>query len=205
MEADTPLQNKNNIIIININCACFWKGVVYYSWNLMTWFWPQISFWYSGSEPYRLYNLDVFEYELDSRMALYGSIPVMVAHRLVMISPWIYCKQLYKIGPIWLINVLQGCALAEPSGCWRLTFAFGQVGNSLVFAPNLLAGCPGSQGFRGYGLPTTVVLFFECRLVLVLTRSTSRQHLHSLAFISTLALFSRIVCLLGVCTVMYSY
>ena len=36
---------------------------------------------FSGSEPYRLYNLDVFEYELDSRMALYGSIPVMIAHR----------------------------------------------------------------------------------------------------------------------------
>lgn len=34
----------------------------------------------TGSEPYRLYNLDVFEYELDSRMALYGSIPYMVAH-----------------------------------------------------------------------------------------------------------------------------
>ncbi|KAJ7374235.1 hypothetical protein OS493_007312 [Desmophyllum pertusum] len=33
-----------------------------------------------GSEPYRLYNLDVFEYELESRMALYGSIPVMIAH-----------------------------------------------------------------------------------------------------------------------------
>ncbi|XP_063543327.1 neutral alpha-glucosidase AB isoform X2 [Cydia strobilella] len=34
----------------------------------------------SGGEPYRLYNLDVFEYELDSRMALYGAIPVMYAH-----------------------------------------------------------------------------------------------------------------------------
>jgi alpha 1,3-glucosidase len=34
----------------------------------------------SYSEPYRLYNLDVFEYELDEPMALYGSIPVMVAH-----------------------------------------------------------------------------------------------------------------------------
>lgn len=33
------------------------------------------------SEPYRLYNLDVFEYELDNPMALYGSIPVMLAHR----------------------------------------------------------------------------------------------------------------------------
>jgi len=40
-------------------------------------------FFSSGSEPYRLYNLDVFEYELDSRMALYGSIPVLIAHRLV--------------------------------------------------------------------------------------------------------------------------
>jgi alpha 1,3-glucosidase len=29
-------------------------------------------------EPYRLYNLDVFEYELDSPMALYGSIPFMM-------------------------------------------------------------------------------------------------------------------------------
>lgn len=30
--------------------------------------------------PYRLYNLDVFEYELDNPMALYGSIPFLVAH-----------------------------------------------------------------------------------------------------------------------------
>ncbi|RKP36332.1 glycosyl hydrolases family 31-domain-containing protein [Dimargaris cristalligena] len=33
------------------------------------------------SEPYRLYNLDVFEYIMDSPMALYGSIPFMTAHR----------------------------------------------------------------------------------------------------------------------------
>ncbi len=35
------------------------------------------------SEPYRLYNLDVFEYELDQTMSLYGSIPFMLAHGLV--------------------------------------------------------------------------------------------------------------------------
>lgn len=29
-------------------------------------------------EPYRLYNLDVFEYEYHSPMALYGSIPYLV-------------------------------------------------------------------------------------------------------------------------------
>ncbi|GAB0095795.1 neutral alpha-glucosidase AB [Sergentomyia squamirostris] len=33
-----------------------------------------------GTEPYRLYNLDVFEYELDNGMALYGSIPVIYGH-----------------------------------------------------------------------------------------------------------------------------
>lgn len=31
-------------------------------------------------EPYRLYNLDVFEYELNSTMALYGSIPYVISH-----------------------------------------------------------------------------------------------------------------------------
>ncbi|RWS14928.1 neutral alpha-glucosidase AB-like isoform X1 [Dinothrombium tinctorium] len=33
-----------------------------------------------GGDPYRLYNLDVFEYELQSRMALYGAIPFILAH-----------------------------------------------------------------------------------------------------------------------------
>ncbi|RIA86837.1 glycosyl hydrolases family 31 protein [Glomus cerebriforme] len=33
------------------------------------------------NDPYRLYNLDVFEYDLDSPTALYGSIPFMLAHR----------------------------------------------------------------------------------------------------------------------------
>ena len=32
------------------------------------------------TDPYRLFNTDVFEYELDSRMALYGSVPMMIAH-----------------------------------------------------------------------------------------------------------------------------
>ncbi len=37
----------------------------------------------SDREPFRLYNLDVFEYELDSPMTLYGSIPYMIAHRFI--------------------------------------------------------------------------------------------------------------------------
>ncbi|KAG0328218.1 hypothetical protein BGZ99_005884 [Dissophora globulifera] len=32
------------------------------------------------SEPYRLYNLDVFEYEANNPMALYGSVPFMLGH-----------------------------------------------------------------------------------------------------------------------------
>lgn len=35
----------------------------------------------SDGEPYRLYNLDVFAYELHSRLGLYGSVPLLVAHR----------------------------------------------------------------------------------------------------------------------------
>lgn len=33
------------------------------------------------NEPYRLYNADVFEYEIDSPMTLYGSIPFMQAQK----------------------------------------------------------------------------------------------------------------------------
>lgn len=33
------------------------------------------------TDPYRLYNSDVFEYEMDSPMTLYGAIPFMQAHR----------------------------------------------------------------------------------------------------------------------------
>ncbi|GAA5975399.1 hypothetical protein JCM11641_004253 [Rhodosporidiobolus odoratus] len=33
------------------------------------------------TDPYRLYNLDVFEYEADSEMALYGAVPFLQAHR----------------------------------------------------------------------------------------------------------------------------
>ena len=35
-----------------------------------------------SSDPHRLYNLDVFEYDLDVPMALYGSIPFVVGHAL---------------------------------------------------------------------------------------------------------------------------
>ncbi|RLV90833.1 Glucosidase 2 subunit alpha [Spathaspora sp. JA1] len=31
-----------------------------------------------GKDPYRLYNVDIFEYDLDSRLAMYGSIPFLL-------------------------------------------------------------------------------------------------------------------------------
>jgi alpha 1,3-glucosidase len=34
----------------------------------------------TATDPYRLYNLDVFEYELHNTMALYGSVPFVMAH-----------------------------------------------------------------------------------------------------------------------------
>ena len=33
------------------------------------------------TDPYRFYNLDVFEYELQETMALYGSIPFMISQK----------------------------------------------------------------------------------------------------------------------------
>ena len=32
-------------------------------------------------QPYRLYNLDVFEYVDDSTFGLYGAVPLLLAHR----------------------------------------------------------------------------------------------------------------------------
>ncbi|XP_059811360.1 neutral alpha-glucosidase AB isoform X2 [Hypanus sabinus] len=35
-----------------------------------------------GGDPYRLYNLDVFQYEIFNPMALYGAVPLMLAHNV---------------------------------------------------------------------------------------------------------------------------
>ncbi|TNN17347.1 Neutral alpha-glucosidase AB isoform 2 [Schistosoma japonicum] len=45
----------------------------------------------SDGDPYRLYNLDVFEYEVNSKMALYGSVPVIWGH-----------NQNNTVGVLWL-------------------------------------------------------------------------------------------------------
>ena len=35
----------------------------------------------SDTDPYRLFNVDVFEYDIKNPMALYGSVPYMLAHK----------------------------------------------------------------------------------------------------------------------------
>ncbi|PSC68247.1 putative glucan 1,3-alpha-glucosidase [Micractinium conductrix] len=77
------------------------------------------------SEPYRLYNLDVFEYLHDSPFGLYGSIPLLMAHRAGQ-----------TIGAFWLnsaemfVDVEQGAAGAgtqwfAESGVLDLFFLLG--------------------------------------------------------------------------------
>jgi len=49
------------------------------------------------SEPYRLYNLDVFEYLHESPFGLYGSIPFMVAHKAGLTTGvfWLNAAEMY--------------------------------------------------------------------------------------------------------------
>ncbi len=38
-------------------------------------------YYFSDTDPYRLFNLDVFEYDIQNPMSLYGSVPYMLAHK----------------------------------------------------------------------------------------------------------------------------
>ena len=44
------------------------------------------------SEPYRLYNLDVFEYAVDTPFGLYGSIPLLWAQRSDLTLAAFWCE-----------------------------------------------------------------------------------------------------------------
>ncbi|XP_049266714.1 neutral alpha-glucosidase AB isoform X1 [Rhipicephalus sanguineus] len=56
-----------------------------------------------SSDPVRMYNLDVFEYEVDSVMALYGSVPLMLAH-----------SETRTVGVLWL-NAAETWVDIEPN------------------------------------------------------------------------------------------
>lgn len=62
-----------------------------------------------GRDPYRLFNLDVFEYELDSEMALYGAVPILYAHDAEKTSAvlwlnaaetWVDIEKPHKLGGV---------------------------------------------------------------------------------------------------------
>lgn len=55
----------------------------------------------ADTEPYRLYNLDVFEYLHESPFGLYGAIPVMVAHKLGLTTGVFWCVGFHALGHIW--------------------------------------------------------------------------------------------------------
>ncbi|CAH8567370.1 unnamed protein product [Schistosoma rodhaini] len=66
----------------------------------------------SDGDPYRLYNLDVFEYEVYNKMALYGSVPVMWGH-----------NQNNTVGVLWL----------NPSETW-IDIDYSDSKNSGIFS-----------------------------------------------------------------------
>lgn len=56
------------------------------------------------NDPYRLYNLDVFEYLEDHPFGLYGSIPVMLGH-----------KKGLTVGVFWWVEGVKGTKREENS------------------------------------------------------------------------------------------
>ncbi|CAH8521375.1 unnamed protein product [Heterobilharzia americana] len=76
----------------------------------------------SNGDPYRLYNLDVFEYELNNGMALYGSVPVMWGH-----------NQNNTVGVLWL----------NPSETWvDIDYSHSQSTSIFSRIPNFFAKKP---------------------------------------------------------------
>eukprot|EP01105_Mastigella_eilhardi_P005421 TRINITY_DN17140_c0_g1_i1.p1 TRINITY_DN17140_c0_g1~~TRINITY_DN17140_c0_g1_i1.p1 ORF type:complete len:931 (+),score=237.44 TRINITY_DN17140_c0_g1_i1:203-2794(+) len=69
------------------------------------------------SEPYRLYNLDVFEYEVDRNAALYGAVPLMLAHGAASAGTSL------TVGALWL----------NPSETWVDVFAATTAGQRDTF------------------------------------------------------------------------
>lgn len=69
----------------------------------------------TSRDPYRLFNLDVFEYELDSEMALYGAVPILYAHDAEKTSAvlwlnaaetWVDIEKPFKVGGV--LGMLSG-------------------------------------------------------------------------------------------------
>ena len=98
------------------------------------------------SEPYRLYNLDVFEYELDNSMALYGSIPFMIAHGANGASAGVFWHNPSET----YVDILKHAAPGgrggvstrwmSESGVWDLSLIPGPTGKGVISAYTSLTG-----------------------------------------------------------------
>lgn len=64
---------------LNPNTKCRFSSFSIFVDFFATWNQAQVCSFRNG-DPYRLHNMDVYKYELYSPMALYGSVPFIVAH-----------------------------------------------------------------------------------------------------------------------------
>lgn len=66
------------------------------------------------AEPYRLYNLDVFEYESESSFGLYGSVPFMVAHNALRTIGAFWCVGYHHAAGYQLCTKVTGTVSLSP-------------------------------------------------------------------------------------------
>ena len=69
------------------------------------------------------------------------------------------------------LNLIQGCALAEPSGPWRLTFALGRLENLIFFSYKSYAGHPRFYSFGELG--SLQFSFFGCNMIVEIAKAFS--------------------------------
>ena len=87
------------------------------------------------AEPYRLYNLDVFEYLHDSPFGLYGAIPLMLAHRPEQTVGVFWC--VCPCGRCWRSHRGRRCLI----GRWN-AWARSAANQQAHFVPCWLPPCP---------------------------------------------------------------
>jgi mannosyl-oligosaccharide alpha-1,3-glucosidase len=93
-------------------------------------------------EPFRMYNLDVFEYELDNEMALYGHVPIMLAHSVADDGTPL------TVGVFWFNSAEMWIDIADRvSGPGRSTHWFSESGDVRAF---ILPGPTAKDVLRQY-------------------------------------------------------
>uniref|UniRef100_A0A3Q3XRP1 Uncharacterized protein n=1 Tax=Mola mola TaxID=94237 RepID=A0A3Q3XRP1_MOLML len=101
-------------------------------------------------EPYRLYNLDTFGYDLYARLGLYGSVPLLVAHRpdRTLGLFWLNASETWNLGCVqphtdihWLSEsgVIDCMVLLGPSP-WQFFSQYAQLTGYQAFPPLFALG-----------------------------------------------------------------